>query len=60
MLNKGGRPSPFIAETPIPKAKRSGIGKLNPDAVGTKRRIECPAACPGVRTRDLIRIRYER
>jgi hypothetical protein len=26
-------------ETPIPKAKRIGIGKLNPDGVGTKRRV---------------------
>jgi len=35
----------FVCETPIPKAKRIGIGKLNPDAVGTKRRIQNPATC---------------
>jgi hypothetical protein len=42
-------PSPylsnFIVETPIPKAKRSGIGKLNNPA---KRRVEYPAACCGI------------
>jgi hypothetical protein len=34
-----------IIETPIPKAQRSGIGKLNNPA---QRRVECPAACFGV------------
>ncbi|KUG23714.1 hypothetical protein ASZ90_006521 [hydrocarbon metagenome] len=29
----------FVRETPIPKAKSIGIGKLNPDTVGTKRRV---------------------
>jgi hypothetical protein len=33
---------PFICETPIPKAKRIGIGKLNNPA---KRRVQYPAAC---------------
>jgi general secretion pathway protein D len=33
---------PFICETPIPKAKRIGIGKLNNPA---KQRVQYPAAC---------------
>jgi uncharacterized protein with NRDE domain len=32
----------FICETPIPKAKRNGIGKLNNPA---KRRVQCSKAC---------------
>jgi hypothetical protein len=37
-------------ETPIPKAKRIGIGKLNNPA---KRRVQYAAACFVVHTRDL-------
>jgi hypothetical protein len=37
-------------ETPMPKAQRSGIGKLNNPA---KRRVQNPTACLGVHTRDL-------
>jgi serine kinase of HPr protein (carbohydrate metabolism regulator) len=35
----------FVRETPIPKALRIGIGKLNNPA---KRRVQCPAACCGM------------
>jgi hypothetical protein len=43
----------FIDETPIPKAKRIGIGKLNPPAATAE---SVPKACFGVHTRDLTKI----
>jgi hypothetical protein len=39
----------IYCETPIPKAKRIGIGKLNNPA---KRRVQYLAACFGVHARD--------
>jgi hypothetical protein len=29
----------LYCETPIPKAQRSGMGKLNPDFIGTQQRV---------------------
>jgi hypothetical protein len=54
----GGAP-PAYCETPIPKAKRSGIGKSNNPAISGG--YNTPPlwaelgsrACPGVHTRDL-------
>jgi hypothetical protein len=42
--------TPFIVETPIPKAKRSGIGKLNNPAQLAAEPVS--KACFGVHTRD--------